>query len=103
MEQWKANLNPSHRKTQSLDSGRVQAPEKKRGRKSKKDKEAMEKKKMLDAKKKGGVSEQRAIRKRKNGDGNGELEMSSAEKPYGLSGCKQERMSKVTKRRAKVT
>ncbi|KAK8470680.1 hypothetical protein PHAVU_003G031500 [Phaseolus vulgaris] len=99
-----ANPNPSHEETQCLDSGRVQEVKKKRGRKSKKEKEEMEKKKMLDATaaEVGAVSEKRPIRKRKNDDGNGELGMSGADKPYGIRGRKQEMMSKeVTKRRAK--
>jgi len=101
-----ANPNPCHEETQCLDSGRVQEVKKKRGRKSKKEKEEMEKKKMLDATvaEVGAVSEKRPIRKRKNDDGNGELGMSGADKPYGIRGRKQEMMSeKVTKRRAKVT
>jgi len=99
-----ANPNPSHEETQSLDSGRVQRVKMKRGRKSKKEKEDIRKKKMLDAADDdGGVSVQRPSRKRKKDDENDELEMSGAEKPYGLRGRKQEMMSKVIKKRAKVT
>ncbi|WVZ13098.1 hypothetical protein V8G54_017628 [Vigna mungo] len=95
-----ANPNPSHEETESLDSG--QRVKKKPGRKSKKDKEDMRKKKMLDAAdEEGGVSVQRPSRKRKKDDVNGELQMSGAEKPYGLRGCKEETMSKVIKKSAK--
>ncbi|XP_017427435.1 lysine-specific demethylase JMJ26 isoform X2 [Vigna angularis] len=97
-----ANPNPSHEETQSLDSGRVQRVKKKPGRKSKKDKEDMRKKRMLDAaEEEGGVSVQRPSRKRKKDDGNGELQMSGAEKPYGLRGRKEEMTSKVIKKKAK--
>lgn len=99
-----ANANPSHEETQSLDSGCVQRVKKKPGRKSKKDKQEMRKKKMSDAAdEEGGVSVQRPSRKRKKDDGNGELQMSGAEEPYGLRGCNEEMMSKGIKKSAKVT
>ncbi|CAJ1932431.1 unnamed protein product [Sphenostylis stenocarpa] len=89
-----ANPNPTHKESQPL--------KKKRGRKSKKVKEDMEKKKILDTTAvEGGVSEQRPSRKRKNDDGNCEFEMSGADKPYGLRGRKQEMIPKVIKKRAK--